>query len=438
MRIFTCTPFAFGGGPDFFARDSGLLCRGLQAIGIESRAVMPGERKPEDEKDLIRTDYHDLESAEWWRSQQLDCVVLYAWGRPKFRKVAAAIRGAGIFLVLNQDSGGLVSPRVGWCKWLRAQWIYGGQGRNAAAWMSFLKLATRGMTVELLLSDPLRGRHLIQGDVIACVSPVAVERYRRLCHAYGGEQLAMRVELLPHSVEPMFGSVENSLQGCSGVRASSLDSFTNPSSCRQDARSPRQAGSLSSGSGKSRQVVCVGRWQDTIQKRTWLLMEVVDKLLEEDPDVTVVVAGRTTSEMERWHAAMASEHQKRVCILGMVDRDGLAALLRESQVFYSPSAYESFGIAAAEALCAGCSVVAARKVTMPSFEWFVSENSGRLAERDDAAGHAEALCAELAAWHGGQRNAQRISEIWCDRLHADKVAGRVVEMVGRSGALKAP
>ena len=130
MRWFTCTPVAFGGGADFFARDSGLLCRGFQSLGIESRAVMPGERKPEDEADLIRTDYANLESADWWRAQHLDGVVLYAWGRPKFRKVAAAIHAAGIFLVLNQDNGGLVSPLAGFRDWLEEQWILAGQGRD--------------------------------------------------------------------------------------------------------------------------------------------------------------------------------------------------------------------------------------------------------------------------------------------------------------------
>ncbi|HEY1122189.1 MAG TPA: hypothetical protein VGE67_11340, partial [Haloferula sp.] len=116
-RWFTCTPVAFGGGPDFFARDSGLLCRGFQALGIESRAVMPGERKPEDEPDLIRTDYRNLEDPAWWRCHDLDGVVLYAWGRPKFLRVAEAIRDAGVFLVLNQDSGGLVSPRLNLHAW---------------------------------------------------------------------------------------------------------------------------------------------------------------------------------------------------------------------------------------------------------------------------------------------------------------------------------
>ena len=393
MHIFTCTPVDFAAGDaDFFARDSGLLCRGLQAIGIESRAVMPGERMPDDEEDLIRTDFRNLESAAWWRAQELDGVVLYAWGRPKFRKVAAAIREAGIFLVLSQDSAGMVSPLIDWRAWLQAQWIYRGQGRDAAAWLRCGGRVLRGLTVGLLFTDPLRALHLKQVDVIACVSPKAAEHYRRLCHVYGGESLADRVRVLPHAVEARFRF---------------------------------------SGRGKRRQVACVGRWhgRDEIQKRAALLMEVVEDLLKKDAHLTVVIAGRSSAEMEHWHAALAANLPERVRLAGRMAREELAALLDESQVFYSPSAYESFGIAAAEALCAGCSVVAARSVTMPSFEWFVSEKSGLLTDQDDAAGHVEALCAELAAWHGGQRDAQRISEIWCERLHADKVAERVVEMV---------
>jgi hypothetical protein len=390
MRVFTCTPVAFGGGADFFARDSGLLCRGLQAIGIESRAVMPGERMPEDEADLIRSDYHNLESADWWCSQELDGVVLYAWGRPRFRKVAAAIRNAGIFLVLNQDNSGLVSPLAGFGDWLRAQWIYGGQGLHAAAWVKSAKRISRGLTAGLFLTDPLRAVHLKQGDVIACVSPVAAEHYRRLCRIYGGGDLARRVEVIPHAVEPMFRY---------------------------------------SGRPKRRQIACVGRWGDEVQKRSRRLMAVLDRLMQSDADVTIVIAGKATDEMKNWHAALDEGRQCRVRLAGMTERQGLAALLDGSQVFYSPSAYESFGIAAAEALCAGCSVVAGRSLTMPSFEWFVAECSGRLAERDDVDGHAAALIAELAAWNAGQRDALRISDIWCERLHADKVAERVVEMI---------
>ena len=395
MRIFTCTPVAFGGGADFFARDSGLLCRGLQAIGIESRAVMPGGRKPEDQDDLIRTEYRSLESADWWRAQKLDGVMLYAWGRPRYRKVAAAIHEAGIFLVLNLDSGGPMSPRAGWGKWLQAQWIYGGQGRDAMSWLRAGKLMLRGVTAGWFYTDPLRARHLRSGDVIGSVSPGAAQFWRDICRACGGDELAERVTVIPHAVELRFSH-------------------------------ERQA--------KQRQVACVGRWHDTIQKRAWLLMDVIGRLLETDRNVNVVIAGAATPAMQEWHRALPEHAAARVRLAGKVGREELLAIYRQSQVFYSPSAYESFGIAAAEALCTGCSVVGARLVTLPSFEWFVSENSGRLAERDDAEGHCAALIDELESWQSGARDAAGISRAWCDRLHADKVAERVVAMVADRGA----
>jgi glycosyltransferase involved in cell wall biosynthesis len=339
---------------------------------------------------LIRTDFQNLESAGWWRSQDLDGVVLYAWGRPKFRKVASAIHEAGIFLVLSQDSAGQTSPLTGFYDWLRAQWIYGGQGRDGKSWIRFISLTLRGLTVGFGLTDPLRARHLKQGDMIACVSPRAAECYRRLCRVYGGAALANKVKMIPHPVEPVFRYAD---------------------------------------SGKRCQVVCVGRWQDDVQKRTWLLIEVISLLIAEDESVTVVIAGHPSEKLRAWHESLESSRRVRVRLVGKTGREELMKILDESQVFYSPSAYESFSIAAAEALCCGCSVVAGRLVTLPSFEWFVSENSESLAEADDCRGHARALQNELGYWANGQRDPHEISGIWSNRLHADKVAGKVLEMM---------
>ena len=385
MRWFTCTPVAFGGGPDFFARDSGLMCRGFQAIGCESRAVMPGPPQAGDDPDLIRTDYANLESAGWWQGHRLDGVVLYAWGSPKFRKVAAAIREAGIFLVLNQDNGGLISPLAGFSGWLEEQRIMAGSG------IAFLKLLARGLTVGLLATDPLRAVHLKQGNVIACVSPAAADHYRKLCRIYGGDELAGRVTFFPHPVEPGF-------------------QFEKPPG------------------SKSRQVVCVGRWQDHLQKRPLLMQAVLQQLVENDLDVRVEVIGTLTPDLQHWHNSLEVGSQDRVHLRGKVDRDQLAAILRGSQVFYSPSAYESFGIAAGEALCSGCSVVAGRSISMASFEWFVSMDSGRLAVPDDVQGHLQALREELACWDQGHRDPAAISKNWGDQLHAGEVATRVLAL----------
>ena len=305
MRFFTCTPVAFGGGADFFARDSGLLCRGFQSLGVESRAVMPGERRPEDDADLIRTEYGNLESAEWWRSHNLDGVVLYAWGRPKFRKVAAAIHNAGIFLVLNQDSGGLASPLAGPREWLAEQWILGGQGRGFAAWMRFLRLASRGMTVGLVVTDPLRAVHLGVGDIIACVSPKAAGHYRRLCRIYGGHDLAERVKVIPHAVE-------------SGV------------SCRRhfEIAADRLYRTLG-GSHSKTDMVDDGRNR---------------RLVDKDESLSVMIVGNVTPEMNSWHRSLGeSQGTGFICAVIWIEtplwkfsgRPGSFTALRHSRVLES-------------------------------------------------------------------------------------------------------
>jgi len=387
MRLFTCTPVDFGGGPDFFARDSGLLCRGLQSLGIESQAIMPGEARTSDEPDLIRTAYANLESASWWRDQKIDALVLYAWGRPKFRKVAQAIHEAGIFLILNQDNGGFISPLAGWGGWLKEKWIMSGQGDDLRSWLRFVISALKESALGLLITDPLRASHLKHGSIIACVSPQAADVYRNLCYRYGGRELASKVRFIPHAVEPIF----------------------------QD-----------SGAKRSKQIICVGRWSDIIQKRQDRMMAVFDRLLVSDRNVSLVIAGESTNALRDWHASLSDSDKPRVNLLGRLDRSALATLMAESQVFYSPSAYESFGIAAAEALCSGCSVVSHRSVSMASFEWFVSEKSGTLAKVDSVDAHVEALSAELETWGNGWRNAQDISRTWCQRLHANHVAKHVV------------
>jgi len=391
MRFFTCTPVAFGGGPDFFARDSGLLCRGFQALGIESRAVMPGDRKPEDEEDLIRTDYSNLESVEWWKSQKLDGVVLYAWGSPRYRKIAKAIHQAGIFLVLNQDNGGLISPLAGFVGWWKEQWILSGAGKDLVAWCIFVKRVFFGLTIGLCITDPLRAAHLEQGDVIACVSPTAANHYRKLCRIYGGSELAGKITVLPHAVEPIF---------------------------QYRAESP----------AKQKQIVCVGRWQDRLQKRPKMMQEVLGQILQRESDLLIEIIGEQTVELTAWHESLGRTLKSRVILRGKVDRKQLAMILKHSQIFYSPSAFESFGIAGGEALCSGCSVVAGRSVSMGSFEWFVSEKSGVLTSFDTIKGHVEALSEEIMKWQNGYRNPREISKVWSDRLHTDKVAMQILKM----------
>ena len=391
-RWFTCTPVAVGGGEDFFARDSGLLCRGFQSLGVDSRAVMPLPGGADDLPDLLRTEYRNLESADWWKLQRLDGVVLYAWGSPRYRKIAAAIKDAGIFLVLNQDSGGLVSPLAGPLAWLHEQYLVAGAGRTQGGWRRFLIQVVKGWSTGLLVTDPLRAAHLRSGDVIAAVSPLAAERYRRLCKIYGGARLSARVRVVPHAVAPGFAY---------------------------------------HGQEKQEIIAVVGRWDDERQKRTSLMQEVVARVLTRHPRVQVMIGGSRTDGMARWWDELDPAGQARVTLMGRVLPGVLADLFAKARVLYCPSAFESFHIASAEALCSGCSVVGARLPCMAAFPWFCGRESGTLAEIDTPDGHVAAISAELEAWSQGRRDPEAIARYWQQRLHAPEIARSILEMPAR-------
>ncbi len=388
MRWFTCTPFPFGGGSDFFARDSGLLSRGFRMIGVESMAVMPGESKPEDEADLIRTDYANLESAEWWRAHKLDGVVLYAWGAPRYRHVAKAIRDSGARLVLNQDSSGMVSPLCGFRPWLREQAALNG----GMATICTAAAIAKGLTLGLLRTDPLRALHLRQGDLIAALHPEAAVNFRKLCHIYGGRSLAERVAVIPHAISP----------------------------------------SLAYGQGsppKQNRIIAIGRWDDVIQKRPALLTEVIGRLLLCDERVAVDMVGNLTERVKAWHCGLPPDAARRVHLHGKLPHEEIRRLLLVARVLYCSSAYESFHIASAEALCCGCSVVAADIPALASLRWFVSRDSGTLAASDDVHGHLDALGRESDLWDTGDRDPLAISRTWTETLHADKVAERIIKVI---------
>lgn len=389
-RWFTCTPVDFSGGPEFFARDSGLLCRGFQSLGIQSRAVMPGAVRIGDEPDLLRTKYSNFTSSDWWRQHQLDGVVLYAWGMPKFLPIARAIHRAGIRLVLNQDSVGIISPINGLLYWFAERNARLGPCLPGAMRAKRIIRITLEGLYQLTLVDPFRLLHLLQGDVIACVSPNAAERFRRYCRGLALFGLPRRVHLIPHPVNPIFKYIH--------------------------------------GTPKMPRIVTVGRWDDKLQKRPDMLMEIAEMLLKQEISVEIEIVGNVTYQLAKWHHGLAKHIAERIHLTGRLSPEDLAVYMRKAQIIYCSSAHESFHIASGEGLCSGCSVVSSKAPSLSSFEWFTSCNSGTLAEKDTAEEHVVALQLELRKWREGIRDSECISKYWVERLHGPNVARQIIQL----------
>ncbi|MDB4436288.1 hypothetical protein N9139_02315, partial [Akkermansiaceae bacterium] len=260
-----CTPKDFVGNSIHFARDSGLLCKGFQEIGIPCKAILPGEKREDDNsEDLIRTHYKNLESKDWWEEQGAYGVVFYGWGAGKYRKVAKAIKDSGSILVSHMDTGGILGPLSGLKLYLMSRWrISQGESKDLLnALIAFGPRTIYDLTGGLIWNDWRRSRHLKLADVIGSITPIALERIQKLCHAYGGEDLASNVKLIPHP---------------------------NASYMKPDPNIT-----------KENLVISIGRWDDRYVKGTSLLLETSGRILQNNHNAIIEIYGKLTDELLGW------------------------------------------------------------------------------------------------------------------------------------------
>ena len=388
-RWYTCTPVSFRGDEStFFSRDSGAFCRAFQALGVESKAVMPTPAYDDDDPSLIRTEYRNLESAEWWKQFRLDGVLLYVWSTAKYRPIVEAIRRSGAKAVLYQDCGPIVFP---WNEWrlgvrlMRRHSKLLHPGNDFAAWADFLFRLARGHAT--VLNYPARRRLFAAADAVTFPYPAVLDAW---CHV---------PMLVPHRIRET--------------------AFVIP--CPVSSRFRYD------GTPKENLVVAVGRWDDEEPKRGTFLLGIIDAFFDSGDDVTEFhIFGNTPEFLVRWHESLPQESRKRVVLHGRIPNSSLVSWYRKAKILVVPSIHESTHIASAEAVCSGCSIVASPLPTMSCCHWYASESSGTIANEDTAASFVDAIRSELDTWNAGNRNPTAFSSVWCDRLHATRSAERIL------------
>lgn len=389
---YTCTPLRFKGNDIFFARDSGLLCRGFHEAGVSCKAIMPGPAMPDDHpEDLIRTDFCNLEDPAWWSALGGKGVVFYAWGDGKYLKIARAIKESGLILITHLDTGGLFSLANGIPEYFGCLWrgIMGRRGINAGSLSYYSCQIVNTLTLRLFRVEYPRSKHFKTADIIGSISPISVQRISKICRAYGGDKLAAKVRHIPHP---------------------------NASYMVYDAGIP-----------KERLVIAVGRWDDEKVKGTDILMATVEKLAAADPDVRVEIYGPLASKMPGWHRSLEPSIRERIGLLGTIPNAELRMALQRARISLCTSLAEGYHTVSAEALCTGCSIVGPDVPEIPSMKWFTGDGFGTMAARNPAA-LADAALTELNAWDDGHRDPQTISSHWIKTLHAPRVAERILDI----------
>ena len=389
-RWFTFTPVPFRGDETFFNRDSGLFSRAFRAIGVESKAVMPLPWKDGDlREELIRTEYANLESSDWWRQFDLDGVLLYVWSIAKYRPIVAAIRKAGAKTVLYQDCGAFVFPWNGWrlgVRILHRRSNLAHPGKPFAALADFLfSMAKRHAS---FLHHPARRNLFSAADVATFPYPAALEAW---CRVPGLVPRRIRESafVVPCPVAPHFHY---------------------------------------DGTPKEPLVVAVGRGNDEEQKRGGLLLKTMEAIWKRRT-VPFHLFGTTPPSFAEWRNGLPFSLSSCVTFHDRVPNAELADWYRRAQISLCTSLYESTHIASAEAVCCGCGVVAAPLPSVACCHWYASEGSGTIAAEDTPESFADAVLAELSAWRSGSRRPDAIARAWSARLHANQSARTILSRV---------
>lgn len=374
-------------GVGFFDRNCGLLAQSLRTAGADAWFVAYGDPARPAAPPLLLARPEDLRAPEWWKAQGANAVYLASFATPGHEAIASAIRASGARLALSLDSDGILSPR-GWpLKFaLAAYESFRDQRRAFALLRAVLKTAAFTFLSSAWHDRVIRA---VEGaDMLAVETPLARQRVLALLRMLRRPDLASRVRFVPHPVPDSLGLVDVS--------------------------------------SKKPVILSVGRWH-AYQKNAPLLMRALARALECHPGVAARIVGPGHDRMIALASTCPASVRARIDIRGPVPFSTLEAMYAEAQVLFLASRFESFHLAAAEALCAGCSV--AGPPHLPSLPWFCSRDSGTTACGGSARDLEHALCEEIQAWSEGRRNPAEISSHWRRQLLASHVAQKLLALL---------
>lgn len=180
-----------------------------------------------------------------------------------------------------------------------------------------------------------------------------------------------------------------------------------------------------------RSVLFLGRF-DEPRKGMSVLLGALPRLVEQFPDVEVLIVGRGDEEDL---AQQAGPHATNLRFLGAVDDATKASALRSADLYCAPNTGgESFGIVLVEAMAAGTAVVAS---DLDAFSRVLDQGAaGRLVPVDDPDALADSLI-ELLRDDDARQHYVRMAASAVRRYDWSVVAGeimRVYETVSGSGA----
>lgn len=315
LKIIAYTPLQGEPGRVFWHRDLGLLTRGFRKLGHEAFLAIhpqpgcgPFPSSPSPEEPVLWISPAEAASPLWWNSQKPDLVILGLWTRPWYNPIRRAALSATSRVVERADSDGMRTASCGWRPYAQRRFDYFRD--RTTAWPIALSVFFSCLyAVASLMATPWMEARLARTlrllPALTVETPEATRLWKSLARKLGANP--DRIHCVPHPIQ--------------------TDLFVpDPAVERQN------------------RVIAVGRWE-SYQKNLPLLLQTLVPFLNQHPDWSSLVLGSGLSP--------DSTHS-RIRFSPPVSPRALAHHMQSSKIFISSSRYESFGLAAAEAMACGC------------------------------------------------------------------------------------
>jgi len=344
LKILLYTDLAIGPDQLFWHRDLGLLTKAFRDLGHEAYLVVhpatepcpaPGSCSHSEIRNskspippVLWVSQQHVRDPIWWQSQKPDLVILGLWTRPKYDPIRRAALSATPHVIERADSDGMRTASCGFFTYAKRRFDYFRD--RTYHWPSLLSIpASIFYSFASIIATPWIETRLARTlkllPAVAVETPHATNLWKSLATRLGADP--EKIHCVPHPIQTDIFKFDPSIP-------------------------------------KKNQIISVGRWE-SYQKNLPLLLKTLRAFLNHNPDWTSLVIGS---------GLPAKSPHSRITLLPSLTPKYLARLMRESRVFLFSSRYESFLLAGAEALTAGCSVVG--PAGLPSTSYFL-EFSGK-------------------------------------------------------------
>ena len=365
-------------------KDPGQIPLGLMDKGTKTSiiTVMKDNLKNYNPKfQFIQRTPDELYSEDFWLKNDSDVIIAYPLQGAFYSPLIEKMKLGGKNVLLKFDSDGKIAfplQRHHLRIPLRERLTVGNLISDMWWHIAFKSLKRRKHAK--VATETIRQLELSNGAIIE--SPEALSNLNYFLAAWGRSDLIKKTHFIPNPVTPEF--IEDEVVPKENI------------------------------------VVSHGRWDDFKVKNTQTMAETIVEFLKKRADYRAVIFGSGIARVESIVANASRDVKDRIEISGYIQHEKVKGFLRKAKMLFVPSRWESFSIAAAEALCTGCSVVgtpveALRYLSMQGF-------SGTIASTFDKKAILAALLQDATKWERGEYKPEKISIFWRGKLDRKIIA----------------